>query len=287
VRISGWCVGLLTCVWLATTPAARAEERLEPERLEPERIDYTAYTLRRNEFLVGVGSAAYGIFDQMTIGTYVLPWFAFPLLDAPIATGFLKVRDWFSGPVTVSLRGTFVYLDATTLSSKLLKDTSTEASLLVVPITLGASWRISEVATQSLELMWVHVRVGGDMPNDTSIDAGLGGASTASSATLSALSELRVNREFAVTLRGTLLLGFSDIVVRADYERRDTRVNAKLGAQANYPSVVGNIIPGVAFSWTHVNLHLGLGFGSNWLPIVGIPTRQVTLVPDADFYVRF
>jgi hypothetical protein len=36
-----------------------------------------------------------------------------------------------------------------------------------------------------------------------------------------------------------------------------------------------------------VNLQLGLGVGSNWLPIIGIPTQTITLVPDADFYVRF
>jgi hypothetical protein len=32
---------------------------------------------------------------------------------------------------------------------------------------------------------------------------------------------------------------------------------------------------------------MGLGVGSNWLPFVGLPIRGFTLVPDADFYVRF
>jgi hypothetical protein len=267
---------------LAVSPGVHAEQRPGQER-----IDYTAYTLRHNEFSVGLGSAAYGVLDQVTVGTYVLPWLAFPLLDAPIATGYVKVRDWFAGPVAVSLRGTFAYLDATQLSSKLWKNASTRAGLFVVPLELSASWRMGSVVSQSVQLSWVHVGLGGTMPGNTDVDVGLGGASTVTSGSISALTEWRVSRVVALTLRGTLLLGLSDIVVQADYAHRDTRVNARLGADANYPPVVGNVIPGIALSWSHVNLHLGLGLGSNWLPIVGIPTRQVTLVPDADFYVRF
>jgi hypothetical protein len=262
-------------------------DALADQRPGHERTDFTAYTLRQSEFLLGPGKAAFGVINQLEIGTYVLPWFAFPLLDAPIATGYVKIRDWFDGPVAVSLRATFVYLNATELSSELWKNARTQAGLLVVPLELSLSWRVNPVWTQSVQLSWVHVGLNGDMPEVMSSDIGFGGASTATSGSLSALTELRVSRVTALTLRGTLLLGLSDIVVRADFERRDTRVNARVGADAKYPSVVGNVIPGIAFSWAHVNLHLGVGIGSNWLPIVGIPTRQVTLVPDADFYVRF
>jgi hypothetical protein len=282
VRVRSGLGLVLAGILLVVSSNARADQ--EPGH---ERIDFTAYTLNRNEFAIGLGAAAYGIIDQVTIGTYVLPWFAFPLLAAPVATGFVKLRDWFSGPVAVSLRGTFLYLDATRLSSKIWKNASTSAGLLVIPVELSGSWRISPAVSQSLQLTWIHVGLGGEMPPESNVDVGLGGASTATSGSVSALTEWRLNRVVALTLRGTLLLGMSDIVLHADFARRDTRVNAKLGAEANYASVVGNVVPGVAFSWTHVNLQFGVGFGSNWLPIVGIPTRQVTVVPDADFYVRF
>lgn len=252
-----------------------------------ERIDYTAYTLRSNEVMLGLGSAAYGVFDQLTIGTYVLPWFAFPWLHAPIATGYVKVRDWFDGPVSVSLRGTVAYLNASALSSELSNQATMSAGVLIFPVELSLSWRIAPVISQSVQLTWVHAAASGETSNDTNVDVGLGGASTATSASLSSLTELRLTRVLSLTLRGTLLLGMSHIIVNADYERNGTRVMARLGASPRYPSVVGNIIPGVAFSWSHVNLQLGVGFGSNWLPIVGIPTQMVTLVPDADFYVRF
>jgi hypothetical protein len=223
-----------------------------------ERIDFTAYTLRRNEVMIGLGSAAYGVLDEITIGTYVLPWFACPWLHAPIATGYLKLRDWFDGPVSVSLRGTVAYLNASALSSDLSNQASLSAGVLIFPVELSVSWRIAPVVSQSVQLTWVHAAASGETPSDTNVDIGLGGASTATSASLSSLTELRLTRVFALTLRGTLLLRMSDIVVNADYERNGTRVHARLGARPRYPSVVGNIIPGVAFSWSHVKLQLGV-----------------------------
>jgi hypothetical protein len=275
------CGLIVSLLWLVSPASVRADQRRGHER-----TDFTAYTLRQNEFSVGLGSAAYGLFDQVTIGTYVLPWFAFPWLHAPVATGFIKIRDWFAGPVAVSIRGTFVYLNASALTSELSNRATAHAGLLVVPVELSLSWRMHPMVTQSVQLIWVHAGVGGEKSNDTSVDVGLGGASTASSASLSSLTELRLSRVFALTLRCTLLLSLSDIIVRADYERNGTLVHANLGA-VSQSGMVGNVIPGVSFSWSHVNLQLGLGFGTNWLPIVALPTQTVTLVPDADFYVRF
>jgi hypothetical protein len=276
--------GIMLAFALCMSAAARVRADQTPGH---ERIDFTAYTLHRNEVMIGLGSAAYGVLDQLTIGTYVLPWFAFPWLHAPIATGYLKLRDWFAGPVSVSLRGTVAYLNASALSSELSNNASMSAGVLIFPVELSVSWRIAQAVSQSVQVTWVHAAASGQAPSDTNVDFGLGGASTATSASLSTLTELRLTRVFALSLRGTLLLGMSHIVVNADYERNGTRVNARLGATPRYPSVVGNLIPGVAFSWSHVNLQLGLGFGSNWLPIIVVPTQRVTLVPDADFYVRF
>ncbi|HKU40419.1 MAG TPA: hypothetical protein VJR89_19795 [Polyangiales bacterium] len=275
------CALILVCTLLATS-LARADQAAGEER-----IDFTAYTLRQNEFLIGVGAAAYGVVDEVTVGTYVLPWFAFPWLRAPIASGYLKLRDWFDAPVTVALRGGFVYFNADAISARLADNASTQIGFLALPIELSASWRIQSSVSQSLQLGWVHARVQGEMPPETNVDIGLGGISSATSVSVGSLTELRVSRVVALTLRGTLLLGLSDINVRGRYERNGTRVAAQLGATAKGPAVVGNLIPGVAFSWSHVNLQLGIGVGSNWLPYVGLPTQIVTVVPDADFYVRF
>ncbi|HKP55134.1 MAG TPA: hypothetical protein VJV78_00360 [Polyangiales bacterium] len=272
----------LFCALLTWSTGARADQRQGEER-----IDYTAYTLRRNEFSIGVGAASYGVLDQLTIGTYVLPWFAFPVLRSPVASGYVKLRDWFDGAVSVALRAGFVYLNASGISAELSDNASSDVGFLALPVELSASWRIRPEVSQSLQLSWVHARVSGELPRGATVDTGLGGVSSATSVALGSLTELRLTRVTALFLRGTLLLDLSDIAVRGQYEREGTQVAARLGARPDQPAIVGNVIPGVHFSWSHVNLQLGLGVGTNWLPFVGLPTQVVTVVPDADFYVRF
>lgn len=252
-----------------------------------ERIDYTAYTLEQAELSAGLGTAAFGVLDEVTVGTYVLPWFAFPLLHAPVATGFLKIRDWFHGPVAVSLRANFVYLNASGLSSELADRSSSDVRVTVLPLEVAGSWRIDRAFTQSLQFNFVHAWLKGDLPRDSDADTGLGGNSKASAFSMSALTEFRVSRTVALTLRGTLLLASSDIVARATAQRNETRVVVDIGALADERTIVANVIPGIALSWKHLNIHLGVGFGTNWLPYVAYPTRTSTIVPDADLYLRF
>jgi hypothetical protein len=282
VRTRRRSLALICALLVSSAAVVRADQQPGEER-----IDYTAYTLHRNEFSIGVGAAAYGVFDQLTVGTYVLPWFAFPLLRAPIASGYIKVRDWFSGPVSVALRGGFVYLNASSLSAELSNNASSDVGFLAVPLELSVSWRIRPEVSQSLQLGWVHASVAGELPRGATIDAGLGGVSSATSVSLASLTEVRLTRVVGLYMRSTLLLSLSDIDVRGQYERNGTQVAARLGARPDQPAIVGNVIPGVHFSWSHVNLHVGVGLGTNWLPFVGLPTQVVTVVPDVDFYVRF
>lgn len=44
--------------------------------------------------------------------------------------------------------------------------------------------------------------------------------------------------------------------------------------------------PGVAFSWEHFNLHLGLGYGNWWLPVIELPLTSAQIIPEFNFYVR-
>jgi hypothetical protein len=271
---------LVVATTLVTLPA-RADQTPGHER-----VDFTAYTLRRGELSLGIWTEEYGILDEVTVGTYLPTWFAFPILHAPIATGYLKVRDWFFGPLAVSLRGEVVYLDASSLSSELSMNHSTKAGVFVLPLEVAASARIAPRFTGSLQLTYVSVGVGGDT-SDTSIDTGLGAALATTSVSLSTLFELRVSRVVAFTLRETLLLGVGDVVAKGQYTHNGLRIDADLGMVSHYRRLLGNVIPGVAFSWSHVNLQLGVGYGNVWLPVVWLPTPKRTVVPDANFYVRF
>lgn len=264
----------------ALAPPARAE--LQPGR---ERIDFTAYTLRAREGLLGIGMGAYGVIDELTVGTYLPTWLASPLIGAPIVTAFVKARDWLHGPFAVSVRGTLVYLNASELSDALSDGDSTSARLWIVPLELTGSLRVSPAYTQSLQLSWVHIDVDGESAAE--VDVGFGAAAAAESASISSLSELRVTHVTSLTLRLNVLLGYSDVAIDGQLERDGTQVAVDLGEDSDRRDFVANVIPGVAFHWSHVSLHLGLGFGAPWLPIAAIPLHMTTVVPDLDFYVRF
>ncbi len=266
----------IACSQVGWTHAARADHVVGQER-----TDYTAYTLQQNDVSLGVLSAEYGLVAPITVGTYLPPWFAFPWLDAPVANGFVKVRDWFLEPLTVAVRGAVVYFKADALSSKL-----TDAGFFAVPVDVFASLRVSSLVTQSVQVTYVRVGLTGEAPSNSVLDTGLGAASL-SSASMSTLTELRLSPVVALTLRGNLLLGQSDLVVNARVERDATLVRARLGAPRDNHPFRGNIIPGAAFSWSHVNLYFGLGYGHIFVPVVELPTNKLSLVPDANFNVRF
>lgn len=255
-------------------------------RVGSERIDFTAYTLAQNELSLGIGAAAYGVSDEITVGTYVPLWLAFPLLNAPVASGYLKLRDWFHGPLAASLRAAFAYLPASALSSALSNGAQTRVGFLVVPVELSLSMRVNDSFSQSLQLSWVYVGLGGSRDADER-RLRFGGASAVTSFSLHLLSELRLSRVVALTLRESVLLGAGDLTVSGEIEKNGTTVDAQLGATRLYQGLVANIIPGIAFSWSHVNLHLGVGFGSNWVPFLGLASHMITVVPDLDLYVRF
>jgi hypothetical protein len=262
--------------------AARADAQPEPGR---ERIDFTAYTLRGQAAQIGIGASAYGVIDELTVGTYVVPWLASPLLGAPMVTAFVKGRDWLRGPVAVSLRAGVVYLNASELSDALSSSDDASARIWMVPLELSGSLLVSPAFTQSLQLTWVHIDVDGE--SGAEVDVGFGAAAAASSASLSSLSELRVSSVTSLTLRMNVLLGYSNVAIDGQLERNGTQVTADLGEDSDRSDFVANFIPGVAFHWAHVGLHLGVGIGAPWLPIAGIPIHTTTVVPDLDFYVRF
>jgi hypothetical protein len=248
-----------------------------------ERVDYTAYTLAGRELSLGPFKAELGIFRELMVGTYVPTWFAFPVLDSPIPTGYVKLRDPFHGPVTGSIRATFVYIDADALASELSENQGTNADLLVLPLEVSLSARYTSKVSQSILLSYVFA----DAFAKQASGATIRGAGALSHLTLSTLVELRLTRVFALTLLGRMLLYQSAAHVRAQFEQGSTSVDADLGVKALDREFTACLIPGVSFSWSHVNLELGLGYGSFWLPVVDLPITGRLLVPEGNFYFRF
>jgi hypothetical protein len=248
-----------------------------------ERVDYTAYTLHGGEFAFGPSKAQFGPTDFLLVGTYVPTWFVFPWLKTPIPTGFVKVRDPFYGAVSVSARAGFVYIDASALATEYLDNTGVDASLWVIPVELATSVRFGKVYSQSLELTYVSALANGG----ENADATINGAGTLSNLTLSTLLEFRLTRVFALTLLGRMLVYQGRAHVEAEFTEGNTTVDADLGVRDWNVGFIACAVPGVAFSWSHVNLEFGVGYGSWWLPVVQLPLTDPGIVPEANFYVRF
>jgi hypothetical protein len=248
-----------------------------------ERSEDTAYTLPAGTFSVGLLTAEAGLFDEITVGTYLPAWFAFPVVDSPILTGFVKLRAPFEGPVALSMRVGAAYFNAGTLAADLSGGRATRSDVLAVPFELAASIRIGDFITQSFELSYVSLDITASEDNATTG----GGSATTSTASLSALFQLRLTRRTALTMAGRVLLSQSAARISAHLTRGPTSLKAQLGFRPYDGSVLWSLVPGVAFSWAHVNLELGIGYGSYWLPIIQAPLPGVSIVPEGNMYVRF
>jgi hypothetical protein len=185
------------------------------------------------------------------------------------------------------LRAAVAYLPASIFASASSNGRTTRVGFLVVPLELSLSLRVHESFSQSLQLSWVYVGASGSRAREATREQRIAGASAVTSLSLHLLSGLRMSRVVALTLRESILLGSGDLLVRGQLERNGTVVDAQLGATQLYDGVVANIVPGVALSWSNINLHVGVGVGTSWLPFLGLPIRTITVVPDVDFYVRF
>jgi hypothetical protein len=278
---------LCACAASLLLPAglAHAEEPTRAEEPRPTRFRFedTAYTLSGGELSIGLYDVQVGIIDEVTVGTYIAPWFVFPAFQAPIPTLFVKVRDWFHGPVALSLRATGIYVSATALAQGLGGGDDVNAAAIIVPIEAAVSLKADARLTQSFSLTWLitHAAGGG------SSSASVAGAVTGTQTSFSALTEYKLTDWFSLTLQAKVLLSQSNVRARVSGEQGSTSIDADVGLAADYGHLVGCVVPGIAIRGSHLNFELGVGYGSWWLPIVALPLPVTTVVPVLNFYVRF
>jgi hypothetical protein len=270
----------LTALAFALAVGAPALARADHVR-GAERTDIGAYTLKANEMSVGIQRFEMGLFKPVTLGTYTLPWFLFPILSVPVPSAWLKIRDWFYGPVAVAVRGGFIYLDARALASKAAEG-SARASVWVLPITASVSARLHERITESVELSYLGTALSADIEAPTTI----GGASVTSIFSMAALTEVRLSRKFALDMLHRLSLYRSPVSVTGAVETDGIEVQPTMTATSTSGPLY-SFTTSLHMSFGPVNLRLGVGYGAFWIPMAEVPVQLKFPMPDFDFYVRF
>ena len=251
------------------------------QQLDNPRTDYTAYTRPKGRMAVGPFKVEHGIIDEIMVGTYPLPWLAFPWLKVPVPSGYLKLRTSWFDPVTVSLRGGLAYINAKAIAE--LADDEAEASALSETADLTASYRIDDRFTVSLGFDYAHLgAVGGTHESTTSVE----GAGTAHTYSTRLFGEWRFTRVFAMTLLARYLIYQSPIdttsQTTSDSITVDTDLSAETTEQRHF-----SLVPGVSFVWERWELSGGVGYGVFYLPVLGLATAKRWPILDLNVAYRF
>jgi hypothetical protein len=253
----------------------------QADQLEDPRTDYTAYTRPKGRAGVGPLKLDLGIIDEIMIGTYPLPWLAFPILKTPVPTGYLKLRSFWSGPFTLALGGGLTYVDAKAVAKLAHKNAS--ASGLSSVAELDASYRIDERFTLSLGFDYAHLSaIGNTTEEATSVE----GASTAHTYSTRLFGEWRLSRVFAVTLLLRYLIYQSPVKVDSTVGNDGSTVTADLSAEPTRQRRF-TVVPGVSFVFDRWEISTGVGYGVFYLPVLGLASTKSWPVLDFGFAYRF
>jgi hypothetical protein len=262
-----------------TAPVGKPQAK-SPQLANP-RTDYTAYTRPSGTLALGPLKIEHGIIDEIMIGTYPLPWFAFPILKTPIPNGYLKLRSFWGGPFTLALGGGLTYIDGKAVAK--LADKTASASALSTVAELDASYRFNERFTLSLGFDYAHLRaIGNSGDQATSVE----GASTAHTYSTRLFGEWRLSRVFALTLLLRYLIYQSPVDANATSNSSSISVTANVSAQSTEQRHF-TAVPGVSFVFDRWELTTGVGYGVFYLPVLGLASTKAWPVVDFSFAYRF
>ena len=238
----------------------------------------TAYSLRRQQWRVGLFDVAYGIHDRLTIGTGVVVWIAGGIaLRAPAPNVLFKSTFFSRGITTLSLEGGFSYVPGTW--------NGTSVNLFLVPLagTISIRPRPRFVTSFQLAYSWAHVRAA-QPPADQSIQ----GAAAVDGIFGTLSLQANVSRVTALILSSRVMFKAWGPFVNGTIDLGDGATGSADGSyQIPNLNRAWNVVLSAQFSWRIVNLRLGVGYGSFFIrdPSFIVPNRSI--VPDVDFFVRF
>lgn len=239
--------------------------------------DWTALTLHRNEWRLGLFRFQYGIVDSLQVGTQTLPW------ALKITNLDLKWTVWAQGPWSVALSGGFF-----SLKLQDFDEDAADVRFYAVPIELTASWRGADFGAH-LRGSYTAVKTDADEALDEE-DYDIGGVAAVSTGTLGLAGEWYVSRTFSWVLE-TRLSVFQDASANATTTTHpNVRTTVELNADAEADLADGaqaNALLSAFWSWDTFNLKLGLGYGHYSVPTLNLFVGDPIWFPDLDLFWRF
>jgi hypothetical protein len=271
--------GAVAASLLAASLLPRAA--LAQERSKNPRTDYTAYTRPAGRTAVGPFKIELGIFDEVMVGTYVPPWFAYPAIGVLVPSAYLKLRSWWSGPFVMAVRGGFTYIGSKGIEE--LSDGQTSASAGIYAVELDSSLRISPTFTLHLAGDYNHVQAIGDADE---LANSIEGATTADTWSARLMAELQLSHSFLLNLMVRYLIYQSPVNADVSTDSPSTSVEGDLSGEGTRPRRL-TVEPGLSYEGEHWELQLGVGYGVFYLPVVGLPTAKSLPVVDLAFAYSF
>jgi len=250
------------------------------QQLDHPRTDYAAYTRPKGVLAAGLPKIEHGIIDEVMVGTYLPPWFLFPVLKAPVPSAYAKFRTPWFDPVTVSLRFGAAYLPEAAVIE--LSDGSASGSAVSLTADMTASYFIDERFTVSVGVDWAHLQATAEGEETTSMQ----GASSAHTYSTRAFGEWRLTRTFALSLLTRVLIYQSPVNASATSESDAVSVDAELSGEGTDQRYV-TIVPGVSFVFKNWEISGGLGYGVFYLPVLGLASAKAWPVLDFAVAYRF
>jgi hypothetical protein len=235
----------------------------------------TAYTRERNHFRLGLWKLQYGVLDSLTVGTYWPPYIALaPNLH-------VKWRVFHNDSFALAAQGSFLTFDTARLES--LDSEPVSARLTIASFEPLASYRFNDTWTLSGGLAFTAVRVDGQLEEGAYDGAGDGAVSNSQA---TATLEFRATKVTALVLHGRYLIAQRaratvDATIQPDaYTTVDAHGSATTSA-LDFPKA-WSLVPSVAFSWTHLYLRAGVGYGNWSLPVANFVWPRKRLIPELD-----
>ena len=275
---SGACVrgalgvaSLMACSLSAPKAAAERAGRDAEPRLE----ERTAFTIGAQRLKLGLLAFEYGIVDRLSIGTDPPAWAARAVLPIFVPNVHAELIAIDSAPFVASARVGAYYAD-------LKGGGDASGSLIAVPASLFASLRLSSRWWLHGEAayVWADASGTGDLDN-----ADLNGAVATRVAQLGALLEWRLTRVVSLTALGRAEVYSGPLIFRGTTSPDDRTIidiEAELSPRSSKP---WQAVGGAAFTWEHVRLSFGLGYGNYFIPgaYFAMPSRGI--VPDLSLAV--